>query len=329
MEWLKNIFGQKNKRIYLDYAAATPVLPEVRKEMEKYFSKDFYNPNAIYEEGEKVRKEVEEYRAKIAKLIGSASKDIIFTGGGTEANVMAIRGVKPGRIVFDGEVHPSVQEAAKNMAGQEVVLVSSVTTDNKLGRAIREKKRKTGKEYPLLHIDASQTAAYYNVGLEALACDLLTLDSAKLYGPKGCGALVVRRSAQISLPPPGTPAVPLIAGFAKALEIAVRDREAEYKRLDSLSAWFAGEILRSLPRAEAVLISPNIINVSIPGVLPDLPVLALDRKGILVSAGPACNSQKPEPSETPVRLSLGRFTSENEVKKAAKIFCETVRNLLK
>src|SRR3990167_1561095 len=240
----------KQKRIFLDYASATPVLPEVRQAMEQYWSRDFYNPSAIYEEGVKVKKEIDAYRTKIARILGVAKEAIIFTSGGTEANTWVVWGVKPGRIVAELGSHPSVSEAAKGITGVETTLISSVTTDNKLGRKIREERKNGNTEFPLLHIDASQTAGYFNVGLEALSCDLLTLDSAKLYGPKGIGALVVRKGVKLEVPPIGTPAVPLIAGFAKALEMAVRDRERERKRLHSLSAQFVADIRRSLPEAE-------------------------------------------------------------------------------
>jgi len=297
--------------------------------MEKYWSKDFYNPNAIYEEGVRIKRDVEEYRKRIARILGVAKETIIFTSGGTESNTWAVRGVKRGRIVVEQGSHPSVTEAAKGIAGPETTLVSSVTTDNKLGRKIREERKKGNTEFPLLHIDASQTAVYFNVGLEVLACDLLTLDSAKLYGPKGIGALIVRKGVKLEVPPIGTPAVPLIAGFAKALEIAVRDRTTERKRLNSLSAQFVADIQRSLPEAEVAINEPNIINISVPGILPEYLVLTLDREGVLVSAGPACNSNKPEPPDTPVRISLGRFTTRQEVKTASEIFCRTVRNVIK
>lgn len=323
MSW----FGQK--RIFLDYASATPVLPEVRQAMEKYWSEFFYNPNSIYEEGVKARKEVEEYRARIARILGVAKESVTFTSGGTEANTLAIRGVKPGRIVIDADSHSSVFEAAKGIDGLETTLVSSVTTDNKMGRTIREERKKKNSDYPLLHIDASQTANYFNIGLEALACDILTLDAAKLYGPKGIGALVVRRGVKLDLPPLGTPPTPLIAGFAKAFEIAVRDREAERERLTSLSALFVKNIAHLVPKANITQNLPNIINISVPGILPELLVLALDRADVLVSAGPACNSNKPEPPDTPTRFSFGRFTTVSDVRRAAKIFCRICESVVK
>ena len=211
----------------------------------------------------------------------------------------------------------------------ESTLISSVTTDNKLGRKIREERKKGNTEFPLLHIDASQTAGYFNVGLEALACDLLTLDAAKLYGPKGIGALIVKKDVKLDLPPLGTPAVPLIAGFAKALEIADRDRALECKRLDSLSVEFMELIQQSLPQAIVTHSLPNVVHIWVPGILPEFLVLALDRAGVLVSAGPACNSNKPEPPEAPVRFSFGRYTTFSEVKRAAKIFCQICQSMVK
>lgn len=319
----------KKKRIFLDYASATPVLPEVKQAMEKYWSGEFYNPNAIYEEGIKVKLEVDKFRSQIAGICGVSKDSVIFTSGGTEANVLAVRGVKPGNIEIDRESHPSVFEATKGISGLKTTLVSSVATDNKLGRRIREERKKKNSLYPLLHIDASQTANYFDIKLETLACDMLTLDAAKLYGPKGIGALVVRRGVKLDLPPLGTPPVPLIAGFAKALEIVARDREAEFKRLELLSAAFVETLQNALPQSEILHQLPNIINVSVPGILPELLVLALDRKGILVSAGPACNSNKPEPPQTPVRVSLGKFTTQEDVKRAAEIFCKSVQNMIK
>ncbi|OHB17523.1 MAG: hypothetical protein A2544_00035 [Candidatus Zambryskibacteria bacterium RIFOXYD2_FULL_43_10] len=330
-----------NKRIFLDYASATPVLPEVRRAMEKYWSKDFYNPSAIYVEGMQIKEDVEKNRTKIARLIGVSSDNIIFTSGGTESNTWAIRGLKNSHIVIDSMSHPSVFEAAKGLnsstynlekewpIGENATLISTVTTDNKIGRRVRKWRKTNNSQTPLLHIDASQTAQYFKVGLEALSCDLLTLDGAKLYGPKGIGALVVRRGLKLDLPPLGTSPIPLIVGFAKALEIAVRDRETEKKRLTSLSASFINDIQHSLPEVYITQSSPNIINLSVPGIPPELLVLALDRAGVLVSAGPACNSNKPEPPDTPVRFSFGRFTTTADVKQAVQIFCLICKSMVK
>jgi len=339
MSWLNKLFNKK--RIFLDYASATPVLPEVKQVMEKYWSREFYNPNAIYKEGVMVKRDVDEYRTKIARILDVAKETVVFTSGGTESNTWAIRGTRKHHAIIDEASHPSVFEAAKGMdistwnassplfIRRNTILISTVTTENKIGRQVREWRKKNDTTLPLLHIDASQTAAYFNVGLEALSCDLLTLDSAKLYGPKGIGVLVIRKGVELEVPPIGTPAVPLIAGFAKALEIAVRDRESEHKRLELFSVEFMELIQQSLPQALVTRSLPNVVHVSVPGILPEFLVLALDRAGILVSTGFACNSNKPEPPDTPVRVSFGRFTTEKEARRAAKIFCLVCRSVIK
>lgn len=319
MNFLANLFSRK--RIFLDYASATPVRKEVLNAMEQYWSKEFYNPNSIYLEGERVRNEIKKCREKIAKMFDAIPENVIFTSGGTESNVLIIKGVKEGRIIIEEGSHPSVTEATKGIKGKENTLVSSTTTDNRLGRKIREERKKKNSDYPLLHIDASQTAQYFNIGLESLACDIITLDSAKLYGPKGVGAIIVRRGVKLDLPPFGTPPTPLIVGFTKALELALADREAEFKRLSSLVSMFVKNVRKEIPKAQIEVSEPNIINVSIPGILPEFLVLKLDRLGLMVSAGPACNSNKSEPPETPVRFSLGKFTTEDEVKRAVEILC--------
>ncbi len=329
MEWLEKLINQEQERIYLDYASATPALSEVRAEMERYWSEEFYNPNAIYKEGEEVRLQITNYKAQIAQMFGAQKESVMFTSGGTEANTWVVRGVKNGKIIFDGDVHPSVIEAGAGMKGRSPTLVTSVTRDNKLGRKIREERKKRKSEYPYLHIDASQSTQYFNIGLETLACDIITLDSAKLYGPKGIGAIIFRKGVKLDLPPQGTPAVPLIAGFARALEIAIRDREAEFVRLSSLTDRFAKFVKKNLSKTDISLTLPNVVHLSVPGILPELLVLALDRRGVMVSAGPACNSNKPEPPETPVRFSFGKFTTEKEIEKSARIFCQVVQNLLK
>ncbi len=318
-----------SKKIFLDYASATPVLLRVQWAMWKYFSREFYNPNAIYEEGAKVRREVEAFRTQIARICGVAKDSVIFTSGGTESNTWAVRGVKSGQVIVEPDSHPSVSEAVLPSRSKKVVLVSSPVADNKLGRKIREERKKNNSDYPLLHIDASQTANYFDIKLESLACDILTLDSAKFYGPKGIGALIVRKGVKLDLPPQGTPPVSLIAGFAKALEISVRDREKEFKRLSLLSNQFAETLKQRLPEASVSVVEPNIVNLSVPPLLPEFLVLLLDKKCIQVSAGPACLSSKPEPVETPVRFSLGRYTTRKELSRALEILCREVQNVLK
>ena len=123
--------------------------------------------------------------------------------------------------------------------------------------------------------------------------------------------------------------MPLIAGFVKALEIAVRDRESERARLNSLRRQFVSAISLAHPSIIVGEMEPNIVHVSVPNILPEFLALALDKEGILVSVGPACDSNKPEPPDTPVRISLGRFTTQNELERAIETFCRVTRNMLK
>jgi cysteine desulfurase len=406
MSWFRSLFSEKkNKRIFLDYASATPILPEVRQAVAKYFLADFYNPSAIYEEGVKVRKEVEECRAQVAKLLGASAKEIIFTSGGTESDNLAILGAfeafrqaqgkrpessKP-HIIISAIEHPAVMRAAeevvrrggemsiaevdeegvvsfehlKNLLKKNTFLVSIGLANSeigtiqplaKIGRLIKEERKSRESNYPLFHTDASAGASFINVNIETLQCDLMTLDGAKIYGPKGIGALALRRG--VSIHPiifgggqergrrAGTENPGLIAGFARALEIAARDREKEGERLESMRQEFINIVVKNLPQAivngsgESHL--PNIVSVSIPGVLAEFLLLKLDKEGVLVSAGTACSLDEKESgspviralgkndlAESTLRLSFGRFTTEKEMKKAAEIFCNSVGNMLK
>ena len=403
MEWLNRIlnrFEKKPRRIFLDYASATPVLKEVGQEMVKYFSRNFYNPSAIYQEALEVKKEVEDYRSRVAGLVGAGKQEIVFTAGGTESVNLAILGAfeeysktakgKP-HIIISAIEHPAVVRAAEEVVrrGGEMSVVEvdeegvvsieslkkllkkntflvSITLANseigtvepvaKIGRIIKEERKARGAGYPLLHTDASAAPGFLEVKLEALQCDMLTLDGSKIYGPKGVGILATRRG--VKLHPiifggsqergrrPGTTNPAMIAGIARALEIAARDRESEAKRLESMRQKFIEKVIRALPHAiingssDAHL--PNIVSISIPNTLSEFLLLKLDKEGVLVSVGTACSFDekvsgspiiraigKPELSESTLRFSFGRGTSEKELKIATEIFCREARNLIK
>ena len=405
MEWLKSLFSTRSQRIFLDYASATPVRKEVREVMEKYWTKSFYNPSAIYQEGLEVKKEVEEYRSRVAKLLGVSHKDIVFTASGTESNNLAILGAyeafkesqkgsrhpitKP-HIIISAIEHPSVVRAAEevvrrggdmsivpvneeglvspeairlavkhntflisvSMASSEIGTVEPIA---KIGRIIRE-ERKMGKTYPLLHTDASAAYLYLQVNLESLQADLVTLDSAKVYGPKGAGLLAVRRG--VSLRPivqgggqerglrSGTINPALIAGFSRAIELAASERMEESARTERLRGYFVDKITQEIPQAvingSGDSRIPNIVSVSIPGVLSEFALLKLDQEGIMVSGGTTCSLDeresgspviralgKPELAEATLRISFGKFTTDEDVEKATEIFCRTIKNMVK
>jgi cysteine desulfurase len=406
MNWFNNIFspaklgtGKNSKRIFLDYASATPVLKEVRDEMEKYFSRSFHNPSSIYEEGLEVKEEMESYRAGVARVLGAGGKEVVFTSGGTESNNLAILGVfeeakktvEGPHIIISAIEHSAVVRAAEECVrrGGELSVVEvdeegvvavgaleklirkntvliSVTLANseigtiepiaKIGRIVREMRRQNHSSYPVLHTDASAAPCYLNVNIEGLQADLITLDGAKIYGPKGVGVLAPRRG--VKLHPvifgggqerglrAGTTNSALIAGFSKALMIAEHDREGETKRLSSLRREFVESVIKNLPHAVINGSSenhlPNIVSVSIPNILAEFALLKLDREGVAVSVGTTCSLDekergspiikalgKDELKEATLRISFGKFTTIDEVKKASEIFCRTLQNMLK
>ncbi|MGB3922242.1 MAG: cysteine desulfurase family protein [Minisyncoccia bacterium] len=393
MNWLPK------KRIFLDYASATPILPEVFKVMEKYWSKEFYNPSAIYREALGVKNALTESRQSVARLLGISASGVIFTSGGTESDNLAILGTyeaarksfKKPHLIISSVEHPAVVEAAREVErrGGELSIVpvgedgtvsleklksflkkstflvsvglaqgeiGTVQPLSKIGRIVREARKEGGSEYPLLHTDASQAPNYLDLALERLNADLMTLDGAKIYGPKGAGVLALRKDVRVEPTSfggnqeggrrAGTENVALAVGFAKALEIAVRDRAKESERLDILRKEFIDSVRQNLPQAvingpvENRL--PNIVSVSIPGLLAEFLVLKLDREGVLASVGSACSSDEREEGSpviralglgdlatSTVRFSFGRDTKRRDVLKAAEIFCRTTKSVLK
>ncbi|MFH1473161.1 MAG: cysteine desulfurase family protein [bacterium] len=380
----------RKKRIYLDYAAATPLLPEVKRAMDKYWSQDFHNPSSVYQEGTKVRQKVEDYRRQLATILGVSKKDIFFTSGGTESNNLALLGVfkealmpsdntlpilRPHIVISDLE-HSSVRETAMEIVrlGGEVsilrgnengfisleavekllrpntILVSITLASNitgtlepisKIGRIVQEKRRKNGDKYPYLHTDASQASNYIDINLQKLKADLLTVDSSKVYGPRGVGLLAL--TPNVSLRPiifgggqerglrSGTENTALIAGFVTALEIAKRDREVELKRLEELKNFFLDELKRSLPQVTVISATkntlPSIVSVLLPtGALNELVLLDLDRNGIAVSTGSACDSLGEIENESLLRFSFGRGTTKGDLRQVLKVFARILKH---
>lgn len=390
----------KPKRIFLDYASATSVLPEVKKEMEKYWSEDFYNPSAIYKEGLRVKDKITSYRRRTAELLGISADGVVFTSGGTESDNLAILGAfeafrqaqgkkasneRP-HIIISAIEHPAVVAAAEEVVRRggelstcQVDLFGTVSLEelkkllrpntflvsiglanseigtvqpiSKIGQIIHAYRKEHSSVYPYLHTDASQAPSFLNVNLESLKVDLLTLDGAKIYGPKGVGVLAMKKGIKIH---PiifgglqeggrraGTLNPALIAGFTVAFEVASRDREKESKRLESMRKYFVETIVENNPKltinGSEKSHLPNIVSVSVPGALAEFVLLKLDRAGVLVSVGSACSLDemtsgspvikaigKEDLSESTLRFSFGRFTTPDDIKQTAKIFCQVI-----
>ena len=216
--------------IYLDYAAATPVDEDVLAAMQPFFTRQFYNPSAIYEPAVAVSKALGAARAEIADVLGAKSTEIIFTAGGTEANNLAIHGVMQSypkaNAVLSAIEHDSVREPAlqyetavlkvgtdglvdpasiEHAVNSQTVLVSVMYVNNEIGtvqpirriatelQKIKAKRQKAGNETPLyFHVDAAQAGNYLDLHVHRLGADLLTINGGKLYGPKQVGVLFVR-----------------------------------------------------------------------------------------------------------------------------------------
>ena len=364
------------QKVYLDYAAATPVLLEVVQAMLPYSTELFYNPSALYASALEVHEAIEKARADIAHWLGGRKEEIIFTSGATEANNLAIKGVLevyPGsKVLISAIEHESVINPAQeyncesiavtsdgriNLSDLEqkidndTVLVSILYANNEIGtiqdlRAISgvlqkklQARQKSGNKLPLLlHTDAAQAPSYLDLHVHALGVDLMTLNSGKIYGPKGMGCLYVKRGLVLKPLLQGggqergfrssTENAGGIIGFAAALQVVQESREDEVARLEKLRddliaklQKMGGEINGSTRHRLA-----NNVHVTFPGQDNERLLFALDQKGFMVAAGSACSASKDEPShvlkaiglsdeqaQASLRITLGRFTAQDEL----------------
>jgi cysteine desulfurase len=225
------------KKIYLDYAAATPLDHEVKKAMEPYFSDDFYNPSATYLAARDIRLAINRARADVARVLGAKPAEIVFTAGATEANNLAVQGVAKqfpeGEILISSIEHESILAPAKQSdviiikvtkngqldlsdleknLSDKSILISVILVSNELGsiqplksvaalvRKVRQNRLETGNKLPIyLHTDATQAANFLDLSVARLGVDLMSLNGGKIYGPKGSGCLYIK--AGTKLPP--------------------------------------------------------------------------------------------------------------------------------
>ncbi|MDD5032524.1 MAG: cysteine desulfurase family protein [Candidatus Pacebacteria bacterium] len=401
------------KRIYLDHAAATYMDKRVESAMKPFWSITFGNPSSVYTEGREAKAAVSQARERVARILGCRPDEIIFTGGGTEGDNMAVLGVarhykkqghtyrqagnhvvvsaveheavlnscealkkegfeitfiKPGK---DGVINPKDVEAALK---PETILVSIMYANNEIGtiQPIPEiariignfRKKKTigqslvpgslGAVLPLFHTDAVQVPLYLDLNVQKLGVDLMTLNGSKIYGPKGSGALYVRRGVKIE--PiiygggqemkirPGTESVAGIIGFSRSLELAAEGRGKEAVRLSVLRDYFIKKITEKIPE---IIINgslekrlPNNVNISVMGVEGESAVLYLDDKGVSCSTGSACSSDSLEPSHVikalgvpdeyahgSLRFSMGKATQKKDMDYVLKVLPEIVERL--
>ncbi|MAH39054.1 MAG: cysteine desulfurase NifS [Dehalococcoidales bacterium] len=376
------------KRIYLDYAATTPTRSEVVRAMLPYFTDAFGNPSGIYSYGQEAKGTIEEARVKVADLIGAQDKEIIFMSGGTEADNFALTGVvyanenKGNHIITTSIEHHAVMETCKFLERRglkvtylpvdkyglvtpsdvksaitdKTVLISVIHANNEIGaiEPIAEIGQVAKEAGVYFHTDAVQTAGHIPLDVNDLKVDLLSMSAHKLYGPKGIGALYVRRGTRI-LPflhgggqergrRAGTENVVGIVGFGRAVELAKQEMSEEAERLtylrDKLSKGLLERIDHTRLNGHPQERLPNNVNISVDFIEGEAMLLNLDLEGICASTGSACSSASLEPSHvllatgTPpeqshgsLRLTLGKWTTEDEIERVLDVLPGIVAKL--
>jgi cysteine desulfurase len=369
--------------LYLDYNATTPMLPEVVDSMLPYLRQHFGNPSSGHVYGTRARAAVATAREQIAALIGCDADELIFTSGGTEANNLAIRGVidvatgrshivtsviehpatiqpcnwleahgsRVSRIGVDADGRIRMDEATESIT-DATALVTVMHSNNETGslQPIEDLVGIAHKNGALVHSDAAQSVGKVPVRVRSLGVDLLSLAGHKLYGPKGVGALYVRRG--VSIRPfmlgadheqglrPGTENVASIVGLGKACEILARDLKANAARMQQLcnALWaaVAGAVPGLALNGHRQLRLPNTINLRFPSV--SGATLLANAPQIAASTGSACHAGystaskvilamgvPPDEALGSVRISLGRSTTEADVDVAAEALASAWR----
>jgi cysteine desulfurase len=376
------------RRIYLDYAATTPTHPDVLKAMLPYFNEAFGNPSTIYSCGQEAKGAIEEARTQVANLIGAHDEEIAFTGGGTEADNFAIKGVafanggKGNHIITSSIEHHAVLNTCKFLEKrgfnityllvdnyglvdpddvrraitEKTILISVMHANNEVGTIepiteIGKIAREAGVSF---HTDAVQTVGHIPVDVNEMGVDLLSISAHKLYGPKGVGAIYIRKGTKlVSLMHggeqerrrrAGTENVPGIVGFGKAAEYARQEINEESERLTCLRDRLITGLLERIDHTNLnghpVRRLPNNVNISVDFVEGESMLLTLDLEGICASTGSACSSGSLEPSHVllamglsherahgSLRFTLGKWTTEEEIQRVLAVLPRVVAKL--
>lgn len=365
--------------IYLDHAAATPVDSRVLEAMLPYFETDFYNPSAAYLPAKKVASDYDKAKGTIAHAIGAKTTDLVMTAGATEANNLAFTSVN-GKSLYLITEHDSVRRVAeahggtsikvlsnglidlsdlKNKLNDDVELVSVALVNNELGtiqplsevsRILREVKldrmKRGVKRQLLLHSDASQALNLLDISVSRLGVDLLTLNAAKVYGPKGVGALYVSHEARLNPLTQGggqenglragTENVPGVVGFAKAVELAQKHINGNRKKY----ANWRDILLRNLEDYELINKKnalDNFVVICYPGLDAERLIYLLEEQEVYVATGAACAASKGVRSHVlaaiglpsdwitgSLRITLGETNDEEQILKVAQIINNVV-----
>lgn len=375
------------RHLYLDNNATTRADPLVKKEMLPYLGEKHGNPSSIHKSGGMAQKAVEKARRQVAQLIHSKPRRIIFTGGGSESNNLALKGIafahrnKGNHIITSSVEHPAnlrtcefleklgykvtylgvdsygkvSPEKLKKAITDQTILISIMMANNETGTLLPIKELCTAAHQKgiLFHTDAVQAVGKIKVDVNELGVDLLSLSGHKFHGPKGVGALFVKKGIQIE---PlihggkqenelraGTHNVPAIVGLGKAAEIALY-KLPEMKKVKELRDKLEKGIKKIIPEAEVnghpQARLPNTLNITLPDIRGESLVIALDQRGIALSSGSACKSGSPEPTHVlmamgkspeeahcAVRFSLSRMNSKKDIQETLFGFKEVIREM--
>jgi cysteine desulfurase len=373
--------------IYLDYQSTTPVDPRVLEAMLPWFTERFGNPGSVtHSYGREAEAGVERARAQVAALIGAEAREIIFTSGATEANNLALKGAarfhrdERDHIVTLATEHKCVLESARALEregsrvtilpvepdglvdlatleaalGERTGVVSVMAAHNEIGvlQSLAEIGALCRARGILFHTDAAQAFGKIPLDVDAMAIDLLSISGHKTYGPKGVGALYVRRRPRARVAPlldgggqerglrSGTLPTPLIVGLGEAAEIAGNEMPGEAERLLALRERFLSAIRAAVPsvrlNGDPVRRLPANLNLTFPGI--GALELIEACPGLALSTGSACTAAEVEPSyvlralgisdelgRSSLRIGLGRFTSERDVDFAVDALSAAVR----
>lgn len=362
------------QRRYFDYAATTPLDKEVLAEMIPHLENDFGNPSSVYSYGREARRIIDDAREKVAKALGADAKEIFFTSGGTESDNWAIIGTayaqkkKGNHIITTAIEHHAVLHTCKYLEKQgfevtylpvdefglvdpkqvkeaikdSTILISVMFANNEIGtiQPIAEIGKIAKENKILFHTDAVQALGSVHLDVNELNVDLLSVSGHKIYGPKGVGALYVRKGVKIDnlihgggqerKKRAGTENTPAIAGFAKACELAIANLETESIKNTKLRDRLIQGILEQIPEVRLnghpTKRLPGNANVSIRYIEGESILLSLDLIGIAASSGSACTSGALDPSHVllaigltheiahgSLRFSIGKYTTDEEV----------------
>ena len=376
--------------IYMDYNATTPIDERVLSAMLPYLKEEFGNPSSIYSLAQRARRAVEEAREKLAKLLNADPKEISFTSGGTESDNFAIKGIAyanqdKGKHIITSQIeHHAVLNTCKFLEKQgfhitylpvdrygvvdldaleksitpQTILISIMFANNEVGtiqpiKKIGEIAKRHGVYF---HTDAVQAVGKIPIDVKELGIDLLSLSAHKFYGPKGVGALYVRKGVKMSSfiqggeqergRRGGTKNVAGIVGLGKAAEIAQEEMVEEEKRVRALRDELERRLLERIP--EVVLNGHpqnrlyNTLSICVKYVEGESMLINLDREGICASSGSACTSGSLEPSHVllamgfppeiahgSLRFSLGKFNKEEDVERVIEVLPSIVEELRK